>query len=424
MDERDEASSSLPHQFKSLRGEAINVVRKGEPTDPALISYSRSKVQGNALLDPGVADLGRLLDEVDTLFEEGLLEEGDGNEVNSLVLPIDAFELSPEARGVIVDCDLRGYSRGLDCLLVPPEDPSAVPLSLAGVLEAVAEFAATMDHLRERGYRWQGSDGRQLFFNGEHGLFRLVWDGTGFAREEESSTEGRRELERAVARAILCLLTGAWPAGVAEDADAAPLPGGVKASWDAGSGSIASATDVEERWRSLPATLRDALQASCFEEAREDGTPVDWKELLSEATRDVERCAYCGADVFRGAPRCLSCGRSTEKCDLLTVWSVRDDDLDGTLRLTFGRGTLAPGAMVGSPPRFKPSMRLVFSAKRNLLGLRNLSSVPWTVTGEGGTSSVAPGKVATIEEGLSIRFDGFPTIEMRFVGYASQEVEG
>lgn len=96
------------------------------------------------------------MSEVDLMFDEGFLEDENGDEVDALVLPIDAIDLAPELRGIILDCDLRGYEHGFIWLLAPmfrksyAESDPANQCTISGALQSIISFVKTMLHISRK----------------------------------------------------------------------------------------------------------------------------------------------------------------------------------------------------------------------------------------------------------------------------------
>ena len=85
--------------------------------------------------------------------------------------------------------------------------------------------------------------------------------------------------------------------------------------------------------------------------------------------------------------------------------------------MSFGRGTVFPGELLGISSGCSPFLVVMYNPKGNLLGIKNVSNITWRIVKSGATEELKPGSIVPIEKGLSISFDGYPGLEMRFLGY-------
>lgn len=407
----------LPDQFKTVQGETVKLVGKQHSCNLALISYCTSEVQGNVLFNAIVEKPSVLLAEVDSLYDEGFLEDDNGDEVDSLVLPIDAIDLSPVLKGVIVDCDLRGYDNGFTWLLGVSSKATPGLKSLRNVLHTVKSFVKTMSHLCTKGYYWQAIDDHQFFFNAEYGSFRLVFDGGIVKKDKDVASNWGSQLKRSVSDIIMFLLIGAWPKAKENGLLKHPVSDNTNVFWDLDADKLCGNVDVINCWESLPLTIRKALYNSCFTVPNIEITLEEWINILQNAIDDVEKCVYCGNDIFKTAEHCLFCGKTTKKGNLLTKWSIHAKNQTGELRLSFGRKTVIPGEFFGFPSGFMPYMVIMYNSKSNILGIKNTSNITWRITKRENTNILKPGSVTAIDNEMVIEFEGHPGTEMHFLGY-------
>lgn len=424
-DEKVEGGSCmLPEQFKTVQGKMVRLVGKQKSPDFALIAYTTSKIQGSALLNAHVKDPSALLAEVNAMFDDGFLNDDNGVEIDSLVLPIDAIDLSPELKGVIVDCDLSGYANGFTWLLDTSSEVLSGGLDLTSALRSVLGLVKAIRHLEAKGYYYQDAiDGHQLYFNVEYASFRLVYDGVGIAKGGKTEDDARSPqpspspTAHGVSCLIMFLLTGAWPKSMEQSVMNCPVPDDNCATWDSDTDTFSGSAGAERAWKALPPAIRDAIRRSCFAEPRESIGLDDWIQILQKAIDEKDECAFCGKTVFKTAEQCLFCGKTTKKDGLLTKWSIHGDNQPGTLRMSFGRGTFFPGELLGISSAFSPLLVIMYNPKGNLLGIKNVSNIIWRIAKSEATEELKPGSVAPIEKGMSISFDGHPGVEMHFLGY-------
>ena len=416
----------LPGLFKTIQGKMVRLVGKQNSPSVALVLYTSSKVQGNVLLNTVLGNPSALLSEIDSMYNGGFLEDDNGNENDALVLPIDAIDLSPSLKGVIVDCDLRGHDQGFTWLLNPASKPFSESIHLENALNAVKSFVGTMSHLSTKGYAWQEIDGHQFFFNAEYGSFRLVYDGIGIVKQSEDASFDQSLLNGGVSAIILFLLTGKWPdvkgnglvkfVATDEAGTFSPATASLPAASSTVSGEPDNA-DAVESLKPFPTALRNALFDSCFNAAKKDIKLDEWMQILQDAIGELDKCVFCGHDVFKTAMKCLSCGKTTLKENLLTKWSIHTTNQPEDFRMAFGRGALVPGEFFGVSSTFKPFMRIVYNRKSNMLGIKNISSIRWHVTADDTKSTLLPGSVIPITGKMTIEFEGYPGVEAQFLGF-------
>ena len=416
-----EAGGALPDQFETVRGKTVKLVGKQQSCAIALISYSTSKLQGNALLNTVTGDPSALLSEVDSMFEEMFLEDDNGDEINSLIFPIDTIDLSPNLKGIIVDCDLRGYANGFTWLLDSSCEPPPGSINLNNVLNTVKSFVNALDHMSAKGYCWQVIDGHQFFFHSGYGSFRLVYDGTGIIKDPAGAAmpDQIELLHSGVADVIMFLLTGAWPEGRENGLVKHTLSERTSASWDFEANELSGSSEAVCAWGALPVAIRDALFQSCFADPKNSIALEEWTQILQNAIDDIDQCVFCGSDIFNTGIQCPLCGKTTKKDGLLTKWSIHTETQPGEFRMSFGRGTLVPGEFFGFSSGVAPYMKIMYNPKSNLLGVKNISGLTWYVAKPETADDLPPGAITSIEPGMAIEFEGHHRIKMSFLGYES-----
>lgn len=412
---------SIPDQFKTALGKMVKVIGKPYNEKMALISYSTSKIQGNALIIPAIEDVASLLDEVEKIYEDGILEDDNLEECDSIILPIDGVDISENVKGVIIDRDLRSYSNGVSWLLDPDSEALRDSGSIVNVLRSVLTFIRTMKHLCDKGVSFEKIDGHHFFFNTEYGEFQFLFDGVDVARKESVDKSYEESFQNVVACMLMNLFTGTNIAeqneilmafdDMGEDDDETGLV------WDQETGSFVASPAALNAWNSLPEKLSSTLFEAVFAEKRRTVTLDEWESLICEGIAEAEECVFCGKYVLKTAKQCICCGNATEKADLLTKWLIENTNQPQYLRITFGRGTTLAGAILGISSNSSDFMRLVYNAKNNALGVKNLSNLSWYVADDCDRKEIMPGKVMLIEDGLEITFDGYSDVSMRFLGY-------
>lgn len=412
---------ALPEQFKTVLGKMVKQVGKPFNDVLALITYSTSKMQGYVLLISEIQDVEVLLENTERLYEEGFLENENFEECDSIVFPLDGVNVSDALKGVIIDRDLRSYTNGIDWLLDPDSDVLRNSCNIENALRSVLEFVRTMKHLRNKGVAFDKIDGHHFFFNTEYGEFQFVFDGVDIARVENFDDSYDTLYQNAISCLLLYLLLGVKSNNTAntlvvlkEDATEEGL------AWDEETNALSGSQSALLAWDSLPENIRDTLLNASFAKSGRVVTLDEWELLFTEAIPDVEVCPFCGHHVFKTANKCIYCGNTTEKADLLTKWLVESNSQPNYLRIAFGRGTILPGEVLGIKLKTSESMRLMYNSKTNALGLKNLSNISWFITKDGNQTEIVPGKVVLIEDGLELTFDGYSDISMKFLGYETK----
>ena len=411
----------LPEQFKTVLGKMVKLVGKPFNDMLALITYSTSKMQGNVLINSAVQDVEALLERSEKLYEEGFLENENFEERDSIIIPIDGMIVSDELKGVIIDRDLRSYTNGVEWLLNHESDALRNSNNIENALRSVLEFVRTMKHLRNKGVVFDKIDGHQFFFNIEYGEFQFVFDGVDIAQAESVDDSYDNLYQDAISRLLLYLLIGVNP-GNPDNTLVTPRGENTEEglAWDEETNSICGSQSALLVWDSLPENIRRALFDIAFAETGRVVTLDEWELLFCEAIADVEVCPFCGHNTFKTAKKCIFCSNTTEKADLLTKWLVESISQPNYLRIAFGRGTTLPGEILGIKLKTPEFMRLMYNSKTNALGLKNLSNISWFTMENGTQKEIVPGKVALIEDGLELTFDGYPDISMRFLGYETK----
>ena len=419
--EAEEAADvGLPEQFQSVLGKTVKVIGKQNACGQALITYgSKSKLQGNVLLNSEIDDVGFLLKQADTMIEEGFLEDESGNEIGLFILPIDGVESSDQvsSKGIIIDCDLRNYSRGFSRL---PDWDNGVSINMTNVLNAIRDFVKTISHLQTKGYRFRRFDGHQVFFHANYGAFQFVFDGIDILSGGDfgMSDELQGLTERAVSAIIMRLLTGSWPFNCSDDlVDFLGICEDDRISWDPDAQEVCGTDEALRVWNALPLSIRDVLFNSCLSNAVQNVTLEQWMNILEESISETETCVFCGNGIFRSANHCLNCRNTVKKGALMTKWEIENKNQNYHIRISFGRGTVLAGEVFGIPSKSMPFAKLMYNAKLNSIGLKNMSNIVWHIEVDGVLTDLFPGSIATVGKNMLIGFEGYTDIEMRFLEY-------
>lgn len=412
---------ALPEQFETVLGKMVKLIGKPFNDVLALITYSTSKMQGNVLLNSAIQDVEALLQDTEKLYEEGFLENENFEECDSIVLPLDGVNVSDTLKGVIIDRDLRSYTNGIEWLLDSDSDVLRNSNNIENALRSVLEFVRTMKHLRNKGIVFDKIDGHHFFFNIEYGEFQFLFDGADITQADNIDNRYDDLYQNAISCLLSYLLIGVKsvnPDNTLVLLKEYDTEEGLV--WDEETNALCGSQSALLAWDSLPENIRSALFDVSFAESGRGVTLDEWELLLCEAIPNVEVCPFCGHHTFKTAKKCIYCGNTTDKADLLTKWLVESNSQPHYLRIAFGRGTTLPGELLGVKLKTPESMRLMYNSKSNALGLKNLSNISWFITEDENQKEIVPGKVVLIKDELELTFDGYPDISMRFLGYETK----
>ncbi|MBP5590572.1 hypothetical protein J6Y50_01770 [bacterium] len=413
------SANFLPADFKTVLGKIVCVLGKQHSDRPVLISYSSSKMQGNVLLNSELKDFASLLDKQNALLESGFFENDQGDEIDSFILPIDGIDLSPDLKGVIVDCDLRSFIKGFSWLL-NPENVFAKSGNLVNALKSIRSFVAIMNHIQLKGCCMHKIDGHNFFFNPDYGLFNFVYDSPDIIQSVEAESDAGNDLfEYCISVVIMFLLTGRWPLNSSNDVLKHIETEDECVTWDTNANQISGNFDALNAWNALPDAIQTALYQSCFAEPRQNISFKQWDQILANAIDDVETCLFCGKDMFASLAICRYCGNSNNKAGWLTKWVIQNKNQPQYIKISFGRGTVLTGDVFGIHSNSRDFMRIMYNSKTNSLGLKNISNINWKVfTTDGRLNMVLPpDAIVVIEKDIEIEFQGYKEITMRFLGY-------
>ena len=410
----------LPDQFKTVQGKTVRLIGTRNSQSLVLVSYSTSKIRGNALLNERIENPTALMSDVNLMYDEGFLEDDNGNEIDSLVLPIDAIDLTPDMRGIILDSDLRGYEQGFIWLLAPmfqtpyAEKDSTNHFVLSGALRSIICLVKAMRHIFKKSFYFNKMDGHQFFYNTEYGAFRFVYDGIDMMRETEKEiSEIADGLNNCISAIIIYSLIGWWPHYAYDSLLEFPSKND-----DLNPDDYENPSDPRHKafhnFDILPSGLKQAIIDCCMN----GGIKLDqWEKELNDAVNSIENCSFCGTENFLRSKQCWHCEQQTDKSLMFTKWSIKMEKQACCIRLSFGRGTLIPGEFFGFSTQFTPYMKLMYNPKSNSLGIKNISGIKWLITKSEATEVLLPGSIIPIAPEMTIEFEGHPEILLRFMGY-------
>lgn len=101
----------------------------------------------------------------------------------------------------------------------------------------------------------------------------------------------------------------------------------------------------------------------------------------------------------------------------MTKWEIENKNQNYHIRISFGRGTVLAGEVFGIPSKSMPFAKLMYNAKLNSIGLKNMSNIVWHIEVDGVLTDLFPGSIATVGKNMLIGFEGYTDIEMRFLEY-------
>ena len=385
------------------------------------VYYTKDQISGHLFLGEQFSSPAELLEEFYSLFDNGFLEDEDGNSEDSIIIPFDALDLPHDKKGIIVDCSLEDYENGFHWMLNGIiQCPTRPGNSISNVYKVLKQLVKVIHHLCKKGYYLRIMDGHQLFYNVEYGILRFIYDGIDIIKVSESadSSEKNALYEKCVSALILYLLTGAR---VNEDESISNVlqyeDEGKRVYWDYDLNEFCGDLQAITAWEALPSSIRDALFNACLIENGSAVTFEQWEEILENAKNEIDKCSFCGCELFKSESSCPSCGKSTNMKELSTTWRIQNDNRPCNLKISFGVGTVLTGEILGINYNFSDFMRIRYNSKKNILGIQNLSGMKWSVTTGQTIEDLNPGATLPIGEDIIIEFPGNPGIKMTFLGF-------
>lgn len=358
-------------------------------------------------------------DSLKQYMTQGFLEDRNGEFNQELVLPIDFVTLPSGENCAVLATDLSGCVQGFSNLQMQKNADGR------NVFEVLGKLAKAVGCLKDNGLHLTKWDGHQLFTCVEYGVLAMVLDGMDLVIEnipEETSHSGRE-----LAAVLLCCLTGAFPV----DGEGVPYgtlidaPASAVLRFD-GTAQTVCSDDPQAAafWNSLPQKVREAFEDCFFRLEAPCRDAYQWAEFFEEMaqTAESERCIHCGKTVFASVMECPFCQGNLDKRKLMSRWLVTDNLRSLKFGLAMPANMMLDCAMLSADFPKGKLFQIGYSAKRNVLALKNISSEPMTVDyGDLGTIQAEPQSIFLLKIGMQITVTRKRDITMTLLGFDLQD---
>ena len=352
---------------------------------------------------------------LEKFMETGFVEEKDGGFNQEITVPVELITLPSGENCAVLLTDLSNCVKGLTNL----QTQKAVTVSkLFGMLAKQANAVACLE---DNGIYLQKWDGQAFYFNAGFGVFALVLDGQLLSDDTKLNEEGA--VDQALAATLLYQLTGAYPTvgegkpyGTLIEVQQEPV-----ICFDSvGRFVCTEDPQAESFWIGLPQKLREAFEACFFAPDRPAPDARKWAQLFTELAETVEGepCFNCNKMVFYGTSVCPHCGGNLDKRQLLSKWLVINDARPHKYGFVLPVNMLLDSAMLAPNHPKGNLMRMVYSKKRNLLALQNLSSSVLSIDyGDLGQIEAETQSLVALKSGMQITGVQLRGITLKLLGF-------
>ena len=406
-------TSVLPDFIKTRSGIGITFYDR-KKLFPIRVRYGSTV--SSCLVEAPSVEPGPILEK---LMEVGFIEEKDGGFNQEITVPVELITLPNGENCAVLVTDLSNCTKGLTNL----QTQETVTVSkLFGMLSKQANAVACLE---DNGIYLQKWDGQAFYFNTGFGVFALVLDGQLLSDDTKLNEEGA--VDKTLAATLLYQLTGAYPTvgdgkpyGTLIEAQEEPV-----ICFDGVERSIHTKDPVAETfWNGLPRKLREAFEDCFFALDCPAPDARKWAQLFTELAETVEgeSCFNCNKMVFSGASVCPHCGGNLDKRQLLSKWLVVNDTSPYKYGFVLPVNMLLDSAMLAPNHPKGNSMRMVYSAKRNLLALQNLGSSVLSVDyGNLGQIEAEPQSLFALKSGMKITGSQLQGITLKLLGFERKD---
>ena len=166
--------------------------------------------------------------------------------------------------------------------------------------------------------------------------------------------------------------------------------------------------------------MREAFEACFFAPDRPAPDARKWAQLFTELAETVEGepCFNCNKMVFYGTSVCPHCGGNLDKRQLLSKWLVINDARPHKYGFVLPVNMLLDSAMLAPNHPKGNLMRMVYSKKRNLLALQNLSSSVLSIDyGDLGQIEAETQSLVALKSGMQITGVQLRGITLKLLGF-------
>ena len=403
----------FPDFIKSQSGTGITFYNR-QKVFPSRVRYGSTATA--CLAEVPVTEPGAILEKY---MAQGFLEDQNGDFNQELTVPVEFVTLPSGENCVVLLTDLSSYVRGFSNL---QKQDGVTSRHMFGVLSKLSNAICCLKDNDLYLSKW---DGHHFYFSAQYGVFTLVLDGE--ALSEGIQSESEVATNKALAATLLYCLIGAFPV----TGDGVPYghlidaPSCAVIRFDGTNKSvITDDPSAAAFWETLPIKLKDAFEACFFDPEAPCQDARQWVQLFYDLADTVESecCFHCGKAVFSGIRACPFCQGDLDKRNLLSKWLVTDKSRSLKFGLALPVNAILDYATLSSDLPKGKLLQIGYSAKRNILALKNISSATLAVDyGELGTIDVPPQTLFSLKSGMQFMVSQKHGITLTLLGFDLQD---
>lgn len=164
-------------------------------------------------------------------------------------------------------------------------------------------------------------------------------------------------------------------------------------------------------WKKLPDTVKDMFISTFATNLSKDRraertTDTDWRERFSEIENNLVKCPKCGKITFSESGKCFECsaslngGISRKHFATFRVLSAGEPKRDMTVYVS----DIATGSSISKNLSSGNLFKVLYNKKIQKIGLKNISSEPWTIVyADGRKEKCVSGQVVVLEKDMKVR---------------------
>lgn len=411
--EETRADILFPDFIKAQSGAGITFYNR-KKVFPTRVRYGSTATA--CLAEVPVIDPGPVLEKY---MARGFLEDRNGDFNQDLAVPVEFVTLPDGENCAVLLTDLSSYKQGF-CNL--QKQDGATSRHLFGVLSKLSNAICCLKDNDLYLSKW---DGHHFYFSAQYGVFTLVLDGEALSEGIQSGSEV--DTNKALAATLLYCLIGAFPV-TGDDAPYGHLidaPSCAVVRFDGTNRSVSTDDpSAAAFWEALPIKLKDAFEACFFDPEAPCQDARQWVQLFNDLADTVESecCFHCGKAVFSGIRACPFCQGDLDKRNLLSKWLVTDKSRSLKFGLALPVNAILDYATLSSDLPKGKLLQIGYSAKRNILALKNISSATLAVDyGELGTIDVPPQTLFSLKSGMQFMVSQKHGITLTLLGFDLQD---
>ena len=169
-------------------------------------------------------------------------------------------------------------------------------------------------------------------------------------------------------------------------------------------------------WKKLPDAVKDMFISTFATNLSKDRraertTDTDWRERFSEIENNLVKCPKCGKITFSESGKCFECsaalgtggnngGTSHKHFATFRVLSAGEPKRDMTVYVS----DIATGSSISKNLSSGNLFKVLYNKKIQKIGLKNISSEPWTIVyADGRKEKCVSGQVVVLEKDMKVR---------------------